>query len=189
MPVGLRSMVHKPHLMIDLETASSHGNAAILSIGAVLFHTGSKIKYYANVDLSDCMRLGLHVSAKTIYWWLEQEKSAQNALLTNKQPLAPALHGMISELVPMADRHLWKDMLVWSWPSSFDLPILRNAFKAINSDVPWHYRQECDMRTLMRIAGMEFKTPQSKGTKHNALDDADTQMEELIFALEDMFYE
>src|SRR4051794_11270840 len=73
-------------VMVDLETMGLDPDAAIVAIGATKFTLGEEpvSTFYANVDLGDCLSLGLTVSASTIMWWLQQEHAARAALQVDR---------------------------------------------------------------------------------------------------------
>lgn len=72
------------HLMLDLETMSNKGNAAIVSIGAVAFEPSTGElgpEFYLTVDLVSCEKLGLHIDADTVLWWMKQSSEARAAIV------------------------------------------------------------------------------------------------------------
>ena len=72
------------HLMLDLETLSTAGDAAILQIGIVPFEIGGEGMagdgLNINVDPDACMMAGLRVDWSTVHWWLNQSAEARATL-------------------------------------------------------------------------------------------------------------
>lgn len=190
-----------PLMMVDIETASSRSYAAILSIGAVIYdYAYPEVAnprehyrtFYINISLESCISHGLHVSGSTFYWWMSQSNEAREAIMNNTYPLSTALLEFYTFITKHFGSFQAMDKLrVYAWPPQFDLNRIREAAyacKKTNSEyplkVPWHYRQERDMRTVMDLIGEEVKTPeQPEGTKHKALNDALAQMDCLCSAL------
>jgi exodeoxyribonuclease VIII len=153
-------------LMIDLETMGTTHDAAILSIGAVIFDlNGEEIHatLHDTVDLEDNQIHGRKIDASTVLWWMKQSKNAQLALTQNPMHLKKALN-RLTELVQD-----WKPGTVWANSPTFDLDILRHAYKSLGLACPWQYWAERDYRTLKDFTDMPDFT---SGTTHNALDDA-----------------
>ena len=57
-------------ISIDLETASTASNAAIVQLAAVA-DTGAEFNEY--ISLASCEAHGLHVDVATMKWWNEQD--------------------------------------------------------------------------------------------------------------------
>ena len=83
-----------------------------------------------------------------------------------------------------ASTHLWKalddftafiqpDTLIWAHGASFDPPILESAYLAFKAKAPWKYSALRDTRTIYELAN--YYPDRTKGTHHNALDDAKNQ--------------
>ena len=182
------------HVMIDIETLSSHPDAAILSIGAVRCNADWEFspnqpfrEFYANVTLQSCLDWGLKIEGRTFYWWLAQHPHAQKAL---SEPAPESL-----ELVLMKLTHwlAWDNIpgagykteeYVWSHGNTFDQPILHFAHQRIGREIPWHYRKSRDTRTLFWLVH-EFmgKVKVKPSEKHHALTDAYRQMKHVALAV------
>lgn len=172
------------HFVVDIETLGNGNDAAIASIGVT---TMSKITHsdesmlrfaerYMLVDIQSCINAGLRVDGPTIEWWLKQPEAARAEISgegAGKRSIniRRALH----------DLHLWmqevepniQDRYVWSHGATFDIPILANAYRAINHDMPWQFRNVRDTRTLFDLAG-DFEAPSKDEyePRHHALTDA-----------------
>lgn len=164
------------NLMIDLETLSTAGDAAIMQIGMVPFELDgdgpSARGVLLQVDPASCMRAGLRVDWPTIHWWMMQDQAAREALPRPGQalPLEEALVATRDYITALSPPLLH----IWSNGATFDIPILGNAFRALGMEEPWHYASARDTRTLSMLALNAVKP--KGGVKHNALDDAVNQV-------------
>jgi len=87
-------------VMLDLETMGRKSNSAIVSIGAVEFNieTGETGReFYAVIDLNSCLDFGLKVQADTIYFWLQQNQAARDAICCDDK------HSLIAALFLLND--------------------------------------------------------------------------------------
>lgn len=171
------------NIMIDIETASTSKNAAILSIGAVEFDDvlGIVDEFYVNIALQSCVDKGLEIGGTTFEWWLKQDKEAMKILSKNKVPLKDALKSLKEWLGK-------GNFQIWGCGSDFDNVILENAFKAFNSQAPWGYHENRCFRTIKSSfpqVEIDFKK-----LPHYALDDAKHQALHLlkIIELNDLTY-
>lgn len=169
---------HMKDVMVDLETMASCPRAAIISIGAVVFdpidgrRTSPENSFYRNVSLESSCRYGLELSPSTILWWMKQSQAARDVLFDNTIEL-PQMLQEFAAYVPQGCR-------IWGNGATFDNAILRYAYERCGIPVPWHYRDDRDVRTLVALGKAKGYTkylPQRQGVAHNALDDALHQVE------------
>lgn len=158
-------------VMLDFETHSARSNAAIVSIGAVMFG-GQTLgqEFYCTVKTGDQDGRGLHFCPETALWWTQQSAEARKAL-TCPNALDPdqALGAFAGWLRSNGAVRLWSN------GANFDAPILDNAFRAYGIRNPIKFWDVRDTRTIYEIAGIDMKAYRAKGTHHNALDDAKNQ--------------
>ena len=195
------------HHQIDLETGAVTKNAAIAQIGIVSMrvdekrraeiYDGCNIKIDVNCYASREFREEFDVSINTMLWWATQDSTTREAAFGKPDEKVP---GRIS--LPLALHQLWmymeqpnhsKKVKVWAKPPTFDLVILQHAFDVCDLPVPWHFREERCMRTMLDICakdvsihGAMLNNPEGGGryrAKHDAYDDAEFQMEQLIGCL------
>jgi 3' exoribonuclease, RNase T-like len=158
------------NLMVDLETLSTRSNAALVSIGAVMFdHTGQGATFYHAIKRDGQEDMGLHVDQQTLAWWAKQSPQARAAL---SDPKAVSIQFAMLEFVNFyrangANR-------IWSHGSSFDTPILRNAMRACSIKDPSQYWNDRCTRTLYAAALINEKSYRD-ASAHNALADAIAQ--------------
>ena len=158
------------HIVVDLETLSTHSNACIVSIGAVLIdNLEITDTFYINVDGRTCKEAGLHIEPDTIKWWGEQSKEAQDAWQKNPVPLQEALDKFTmwygNESIP-----------IWGYGANFDVVILESGYRALDMVIPWKFWDISCLRTIMNV--LDKRLP--KANNHNALDDAKAEAEVLI---------
>ncbi|EPE2651723.1 3'-5' exonuclease [Vibrio fluvialis] len=169
------------HVMLDLETMGNTSNAAIVSIGAVVFDpaTGSLGADFKQViNLNSSAYYG-DLDASTVTWWLTQSEEARAIFQrdTPKSTLKDALLELNQWLADLGDA---KEIQVWGNGSGFDNVILTNAYKAVRIKPNFSHWNDRDVRTIVEmgrsILGINPKeTMEREGTHHSALDDAKFQ--------------
>lgn len=155
------------HLMLDIETMGTESFSSIVSIGALEFdiETGKTGKeFYVNVDLQSCIDLGLIVNASTIMWWLNQNEQARKDL-TERTTIS--IKQALSEFADFCN----KDYQIWGNSPRFDCGILQNAYNKAGIPIPWDFRKERCVRTLVSFNPSIKDNCKMKGTAHNALSD------------------
>lgn len=155
------------HLMLDIETMGNESFSSIVSIGALEFdiETGETGKeFYLNVDLQSCIDAGLIINASTVMWWLNQSEQARKDLT---ESAAFNLNEALMEFSEFCD----KDYQVWGNSAKFDCGILQNAYNKTNLPIPWDFRKERCVRTLVSFHPEIKDNYPSMGTAHNALSD------------------
>jgi hypothetical protein len=159
------------HCMLDLETMSTDPNAAIISIGAVLFDlAGIHYRFYHMIDLQSSTRSGGVVDPSTILWWLKQGDEARLPLGNPSTDLQQALDEFRF--------HISDDMPLWGNGSDFDNVILANSYKRLGMTPPWTHRQNRCFRTMKALyPNLKYVQP---AIAHNALADAEAQALHLI---------
>lgn len=163
------------HLMVDIETLGTKSKSVILSIGALEFdiETGKTgRKFYTNISLDSCIGAGLRIDGKTVMWWFDQGQEARQAL-SHPEPI-PLKYALNDFRVFI--KSLDVDIQVWGNSARFDLGILNDAYDTFNEDIPWNFRNERDVRTLVSFRPDIKKMTPFYGTAHNALDDCDQQV-------------
>jgi len=165
----------KNNVMIDIETLGNVSNSVIVSIGAVKFdiatgETGECL--YQTVDIDSCLKKGMVVTGSTIRWWLSQSEEARNELINGMNvPIEGALNNL-SQFIQPTD-------IVWSNGLRFDISLLSDAYNLIGKPIPWEFRNERDVRTLVSFAPeiKRRKVEEYKSTTHHALFDCILQIQ------------
>lgn len=167
------------HLMLDLETLGTTPDSAIVAIGAVIFDPFTKTfgpEFYQAVDLTSSSEFG-RVDPETIKWWMKQTNEAKS-VFTDKN--ACSLEDALQSFSLFITSHGGNDVRIWGNGSGFDNVILAHAYRACKLALPWDFRFDRDVRTIVELGietiGINPKTNQTaRGVAHNALDDAKFQ--------------
>jgi len=160
------------HLMIDIETMGTESFSSIISLAAVEFdiNTGATgLEFYRNISLQSCIDYGLIVDASTIMWWMKQSDEARKILDKDVIPI----HFALLDFANFCS----KDYQVWGNSARFDLGLLQNAFTKINVKIPWDFRKERCVRTLVSFKPEIKADFKYSGTAHNALADCHNQIQ------------
>lgn len=155
-------------IMLDLETMGNRSNSTIVSIAAVPFNmnTGeiSNNYFYEIVDLQSCLNIGLKVQSSTILWWMEQSKEARKEICKPGKDISLVL----SKLTNFFNDYN-EDIEIWGNGVRFDIGLLEDAYYACKYDkLPWNFRYERDVRTLVSFAPHIKEQTPNVGTSHNA---------------------
>lgn len=178
-----------PDLMLDIETLSNTPNSVILSIAAVPFN-GDTFEvapreecfhefFLAQSDLHE----GADINIDTVMWWMRQSDEARDKLRIGQRRASHPynvlnnLKNFVWSISPeAADSYGTTPVRVWGNGASFDLPILENAFRRHQEQIPWRYSGHRCFRTLKTLL------PQSRMPAlmepviaHDALEDAYAQ--------------
>lgn len=172
------------HLMVDIETMGDSAGDAIISIGAVQFdlETGETGKeFFKEAKLSSCINVGLGVKASTIMWWLGQSDAARKKAINTEK------NGLHIEQVLYGFRFFLKELnpaklQIWGNSNRFDLGILAAAYNKIypGGELPWDFRNERDVRTLVARAPQFKETMPFEGTQHDPIADCKHQIKYLV---------
>jgi len=180
------------HVMIDTETLGMGSRAVVKSIGAVVFDPDdiqmSMIKlndpsyhFYKTISLSDAdLEIG-EISISTIEWWMCQDGETRKELFT-PNILAVSMKSALTALQQFFQEH--KVVYVWANAPSFDLVILKHHYDAHGLDLPWPFRNELCVRTILHLANMPLKNIEGyiSRIKHHALEDAKFQAKGVLQA-------
>lgn len=170
------------HLMLDLETASTRQDAAILSIAIVPFEptaldsTHYEESYQAAIDLTSCFMEGDHIDTDTQRWWMRQSPESRIQLLdSTKHPIRKAITEAYSYLCHLSETY---ELIMYSRGTDFDFPILEQAIikYAEPSAMPYAYWNKRDVRTILAVAGLSKDDVPRVGNAHTALHDCLTQI-------------
>ena len=156
------------NIMLDIETLSTDFDAVIISIGAVRFDLSTGIKgdtFYRKIDKQSCVDVGLKINPETVDWWMNQDEKARQEFLSKSDRIS------ISDALIELSEFIEQDDFVWSNGASFDLVILRSAYKACQIDLPWEFYNEKDVRTLAGLVPEVKENEPFVGVKHHPVSD------------------
>lgn len=154
------------NVMIDIETLGTNPNAVILSLAAVEFcpNSGKTAReFYKKIDLNSALKLGLEIDTETLIWWQTQNPVAFKEMFIEAEPVEKVLEQFSN----------WFDVnykVIWANSPSFDLVILKNAFRKLNLPTPWKYNNERCVRTMAAL-NPDAKKNTDNPEAHNALSD------------------
>lgn len=175
------------HFVIDLETMGKGPLAPIVAIGAVCVAKGAVVDdLYIRVSLLDWDHYRRQPDASTIQWWLQQSDEARRKI-DGTQTSKPLPMALIALSVWMTAHATPEEAIAWGNGSSFDNVILRSSYEACGIPLPWQFRHDRDLRTLLALYPEPMAIGDFEGTKHHALHDARHEAKQLIAAL-DMHY-
>lgn len=170
-------MEKKPilNIMVDLETASTKENAAILSWAMVPFFTdGTEFTdmedFYRIVSLTSCFFAGMDVDKDTQDWWMKQDPKAKSLFLhAEDENIHGVAMGAYTWLSNLAEKY---DLYMWARGLDFDIPKMEWCFsKFVERPLPYKYNHKMDVRTVLKFMQIDQSQFEMQGVKHNALDD------------------
>ena len=169
-------MEQKPKLniMVDLETASTKENAAILSWAMMPFTTdGSECShepFYKTVNLTSCFMAGMDIEKSTQQWWQQQTPEARAAIMKSEgENILDVTRAAYCWLSALAETY---DLCMYCRGIDFDLPKIEWCFrKFLEQDAPYKYSHKMDVRTILKFMEIDQSQFEFEGVKHQSLDD------------------
>lgn len=175
------------NVMIDIETLSTHKDAAIIEIGAVEFNKftgeiGGTFNFI--IDSSDWCKNDRHIDGETIQWWFKQSNAVRKRFSVKQEGVEYGnLHRALIDLTyfimdcDSIDED--KNVVVWGNGSSFDIAILESAYNHFDMNLPWKFWSVNDVRTIVALNPSVKGNCKCNGTKHSAVDDCKYQIKYL----------
>ena len=170
------------HIMIDIETMGNTSYSSVLNIGAVEFNieTGEIGKAFeVDINFKSCLDLGLGVNADTILWWMAQSEASRKRIIDGQKKAVDVYMAMHNFRV-FVNSCGGKDVFIWGNSPRFDLGLLQNIYTKINSEIPWNFRNERDIRTLVSFKPEIKANSVSQGIEHNGIDDCRFQIDYVV---------
>lgn len=181
---------------LDLETLSTHKNAVVLSIGACTVSLNGDVErtFTVNLDVQSQIDAGLHVSADTLKWWMQQDAQVQRDAF-----LGDDVHPVIA--IEMLRGWLKAEGYppVYTKGPHFDGALLDSLAEAFKVEPAIPYRKHRDVRTIedaftsyitdeeLQMRFFEMQQNAHPGRQaHNALADAVAQAAIVRFWLEEL---
>lgn len=172
----------KVNVMVDLETMGLRPDAAIVSIGAVVFDKMGVTDqtFFSAASLSSCLAIGLTTDPETVDWWSKQSVEAQSRWRTADAPsIEQAMIGFTKYLQFLGKA---SDICLWGNGSDFDCVLLTSAYRALEADPPWKFYNVRCFRTLKNLC--KLQEMKRLGVHHDALDDAKHQASHAVRILQ-----
>lgn len=184
--------------MVDLETLGNGPDAVIMSAAVVAFDgsgwTSSVLSRNLTIGLNQPKRTQ---NSETLNWWMAPEREKKflelsRASLNSKVSLRDALLS-INKFIEyhvtcegtkennFATTTWDQGSTIWCKSTAFDLAILRHAYAQYDIKMPYPFRAERDVRTVIEtIAGKDIKRQDTD--LHNPLADAEYQIKQIVYA-------
>lgn len=172
-------------VMIDVETLGQRSNAVAWQVAMIPWlladpdaDAGQPLHSYLGIEPQQQLIPARKIDASTLLYWMEQSDEARATMKlsdsTDFVELEAYMRHFISRFERITDGHEYE---VWT-RGNFDLPIIESLLEQLGMKAPWHFRSTRDLRTLMEVAGVDWKTiPEPHGfIKHNALWDCKFQI-------------
>jgi len=157
-------------IMLDLETLGTSQDSVILTLGAVKFDpyttVDPNLPCYVRLDVDEQIAAGRIVDEKTLEWWSEQPFHIREEALSENDRVS------VTDFIEAFTKYCNGAEFIFSQGTTFDIILLENLFQTNGYNVPWHYWQVRDSRTLFDLA--PNLRPKSDDL-HNALADAYNQ--------------
>lgn len=174
------------HIMVDIETLGNKSSSAIVSISMVRFNprTCNYINEFdCKCDIDTIPFADLHIDGSTVKWWLQQSEKARESFTSGK--------AKYFSMLLAATRYLQKnkDCYVWGNSARFDLGILQDSlYKYISKELPWDFRKELDVRTIVVLDPEVKFNHKFFGVYHDGIDDCKNQIKYLSDTLHKIGY-
>ena len=169
------------HIMVDLETLGTGPNAAVLSIGMVMFDDTSDT--FVPIDSYSgkvrAQTITGDIDADVVMWWMGQSDAARDAITSDADAFSESIIvGSAHKMLALND-----DALLWGNGAAFDNVILRSLFARNIMSWPLKYSSDRCYRT-MKAMFPQVPAPEFAGIKHHAYDDAMHQAKHLYDILQ-----
>ena len=175
-------------LMVDLETLDVKPTAVVVSYAAIPFDLdnntpfeemaeGSYPVLYHRLAIEPQINGGRTISAATLGWWLTQEEETRNevALACGMENPLLELHGPLCRFYEFVKQHGCER--IWGNGPSFDNAILRSLFDDMDTEFPFKYNADRDLRTLCDMTQESHTVEVPEGMiAHNPVHDASFQV-------------
>lgn len=177
------------HISLDLETVSLSSDAAIIQIGAAAITTKHLKTFTQHISLASNEAAKRDVSISTMEWWNKQDPELRKRVFGGTTQLETALDMFIDWCMYLSGDNL-DNIILWSKPQCFDIPVLRNAIECFR-EYPFGPRNVGDVYTLLRTVPVEEQERRHNNIgynypnlqPHDALSDAIYQREMICQSL------
>lgn len=163
-------------VMIDIETTGTKVGAGVYQIGAIYRREDGGVNQF--ICTINPLDIPILPEQETIAWHYSKNydnwKSALD-IVVGETSLKDMLEQLSEFIVCARDYATNRDrkIRVWCKGVSFDFPLLQYWYNFYGIKQPWHYREICDLRTLLTVTEEEVD---KMDHAHNALVDATGQL-------------
>ena len=137
------------HVSLDLETASTADNAAIVQIASVVVGSDYlKEVFTEKISLASCERHGFDVSVETMKYWDSQDPELRKRVFSGIHDIGHVLSHWLQWIDEISEGDPTR-VYLWGNGADFDCTILRNAVEVFYK-WPIEFRKHEHLRTLKR---------------------------------------
>jgi hypothetical protein len=165
------------HVMIDMETFGTKPDAAVATVGVVVFDPKTQTVDTDNgvewaLSIPDQIRLGRKIDPSTVAWWMNQSEDARKVVIPPLNGKGMSVEGFCDSFDAwLVDRGASpkNPIKIWSHGATFDIVLGTSLYNNIDREPKWRYVNARDTRTIFEMFN---PTPVKYGVAHKALDDA-----------------
>lgn len=172
-------------IMIDLESLDTGPRSVVTQVGIIAFPLDDpetemrRISEYLPVQPQ--IELERTISFDTVLWWLKQDEAARSKLLESAGndmevllSFVRSIHRKLSDLIRTVGEN---NVEIWARGPQFDVVNLESLFIDCGLAAPWKYSTVMDIRTAMRLAGVDKGDVDASGLiPHIAIEDCKFQI-------------
>lgn len=184
-------LVKRIGLMLDIETLGKGPRAVVTQIAFVSFDEEDPENILREAEeylpINPQLSLSRQVDGDTIIWWMKQGDAARARFDRNSGDDFEELNATAGAIVRKIreERDSAAEFTLYANGPQFDVVIFESLLKDLGIDVPYHYGDVCDLRTLLKEANLPTvtKTPMRPGlVQHHGLSDCRHQIDCLMAA-------
>lgn len=171
------------YCMLDIETLGNGPKAVVIQLAAIIFESDKSIlneqgelrsdvpMFCQSLTIEDQVRLGREINGETIKFWT-----------TMPELLGKILNAAQLASIVLYNFHAWykehKPEAAFCYGATFDHVILSSLYHDLRDHTknPVSYRDQLDMRTIVRMTQVKCPVLPSWIQNHNAIDDCIRQV-------------
>lgn len=169
-------MQDETHIMLDIETMGTGRDARVIAVGAAQFDpvTGL-VNVGRSTEFSVSDPTGVATDA-TREWWSDPDRAEARAYLKGLKTVgAWHVFDVVTRDLSLSGLSV-HDTFWWAKSPTFDMAILEDLGVRTGAQMPWHFRNLRDVRTIMHASGLEgFDWSDAAAPLHSPLADCEVQ--------------
>ena len=160
------------HATIDIETLGATPDTVVLTIGGIKFDPmaddGLHSQFYYRLDADEQLEMGRTITQTTLEWWDKQPEEIKAEAMNPEDRIS------VNETLKALNKWLVGVDKIWCQGPVFDIGILENLYKQMDSHHNWSFWNIRDSRTLFSLMDGDPRK-EIDFAAHNALADAIVQ--------------
>ena len=160
------------HATIDIETLGTSPDTVVLTIGGIKFDPmaddGLHSQFYYRLDADEQLEMGRTITQTTLEWWDKQPEEIKAEAMNPEDRIS------VNETLKALNKWLVGVDKIWCQGPVFDIGILENLYKQMDSHHNWSFWNIRDSRTLFSLMDGDPRK-EIDFAAHNALADAIVQ--------------